>query len=196
MRTRGWSLPELLAALIVLGLVVAICAPATAEMMAEARAAAAAREVAATLQAMRWRAVSTHRTHGLFFRLDARGWHWFVVRDGNGNGLRTAEVRDGTDPTLSGPHRIEDRVEGLQVGFPPALEIPAIPPRSGSIPDLGDPVKFGNSNLIAFSPLGTASSGTLYLTDRRYALRAVVLFGPTVRIRVWRLDTRESRWKL
>lgn len=195
-RTRGWSLAELLAGLVVLGLLVAICVPAAVEMMAEARGAAAAREVAATLQAMRWRAVARHRSHGLFFSRDARGWHWLVVRDGNGNGLRTAEVRDGTDPTLSGPHRIEDRVRGVYVGFPPASELPAIPPRAGSIPDLNDPVKFGNSNLIAFSPLGTASSGTLYLTDRRHALRAVVLFGPTVRIRVWRLDTREARWKL
>ena len=105
-------------------------------------------------------------------------------------------MRAGTDRTISGPHRLEDRVAGLYFGFPPAESIPGIPPRSGAISNLDDPVKFGRSNLISFSPLGTASSGTLYVTDRRHALRAVVLFGPAVRVRVWRFDTREVKWKL
>jgi len=196
MRYRGLSLVELLAALVLIGVLTSMLIPTGAEMIAGARAGAGAREMAATLQAMRWTAVSSNRSHGLYFALDQRGWHWWVVRDGNGNGLRTAEVRDGTDPTVSGPHRLEDRVDGLYLGFPPAPSVPAIPPRSGSIANLADPVKFGRSDLVSFSPLGTASSGTLYLTDRRHALRAVVLFGPTVRIRVWRFDTREARWKL
>ena len=195
-RYRGLSLVELLVALVLIGILTSVLLPTGAEMVADARAAAGAREMAATLQALRWKAVSANRSYGLFFSLDQRGWHWLVVRDGNGNGLRTAEVRSGIDPAVSGPHRMEDRVDGLYLGFPPVRSLPAIPPRSGSISNLSDPVKFGNSNLISFSPWGTASSGTLYLTDRRHALRAVVLFGPTVRVRVWRFDTREARWKL
>lgn len=196
MRYRGVSLVELLAALVLIGVLTSVLLPTGAEMVADARAAAGAREMAATLQSMRWLAVSTNRSHGLFFDLDQRGWHWRVVRDGNGNGLRTAEVRDGTDPVVSGPYRMENSVQGLYLGFPSVSRVPAIPPRSGSIANLADPVKFGRSDLVSFSPLGTASSGTLYLTDRRHALRAVVLFGPTVRVRVWRFDTREARWKL
>ena len=195
-RFRGLTLVELLAALVLIGILTSVLLPTGAEIVADARAAAGAREMAATLQALRWKAVSANRTYGLFFALDRQGWHWVVVLDGNGNGLRTGEVLDGTDPVVSGPYRMEDRVEGLYLGFPAVPSVPAIPPRSGSIANLSDPVKFGNSNLISFSPLGTASSGTLYLTDRRYALRAVVLFGPTVRVRVWRFDTREALWKL
>jgi len=195
-RHRGMSLVELLAVLVLMGILTSALLPTGAEMIADARAAAGAREMAATLQAMRWKAVSSNSTHGLFFDRDAKGWHWSVVRDGNGNGLRTSEVRDGTDPRVSGVHRMEDRVDGMYLGFPPVQRVPAIPPRSGSISNLADPVKFGNSNLISFSSSGTASSGTLYLTDRRHALRAVVLFGPAVRVRVWRFDTREERWKL
>jgi len=196
MRYRGWSLVELLAALVLIGVLTSLLLPTTAEIAADARAAAGARELAAILQSMRWKAVATNTNHGLFFALDDKGWHWLVVRDGNRNGLRTAEVRNGTDRIVSGPHRLEERVSGLYLGFPPAVSVPRIPPRSGSIPNLTDPVKFGRSDLISFSPLGTASSGTLYVTDRRHALRAVVLFGPAVRVRVWRFDTREDKWKL
>jgi type II secretory pathway pseudopilin PulG len=186
----------LLVVIVLIGVMVSVVAPTAAEMVADARAAAGARELASILQAMRWKAVAANSNHGLFFARDERGWYWLVVRDGNGNGLRTAEVRSGTDRTVSGPHRLEDRVSGLYLGFPPAESIPRIPPRSGAISDLIDPVKFGRSNLISFSPLGTASSGTLYVTDRRHALRAVVLFGPAVRVRVWRFDTREAKWKI
>jgi len=195
-RCRGLSLVQLLVVIVLIGVMVSLVAPTAAEMVADARAAAGARELASILQAMRWKAVAANSNHGLFFALDERGWHWLVVRDGNGNGLRTAEVRSGTDHTVSGPYRLEDRVSGLYLGFPPVESIPRVPPRSGAIPDLTDPVKFGRSNLISFSPLGTASSGTLYVTDRRHALRAVVLFGPSVRVRVWRFDTREAKWKL
>jgi prepilin-type N-terminal cleavage/methylation domain-containing protein len=193
---RALTLVECLVALGLVAVLASLIVPAGAEIIDQARASAGARELAAVIQSLRWRAVAENRSHGLWFVRDERGWAWRVVRDGNGNGLRTAEARDGTDVTISGPHRLELRVEGLYLGFPPVEQIPRIPPRAGSLPDLSDPIKFGRSDLVSFSPLGTASSGTLYVTDRRHALRAIVLFGPSVRVRVWRYDTREARWKL
>lgn len=193
---NGFSQVELLVVLALLGLAAMIGFPAATDRLASARASAAAREMAMTLHGLRWRAVSSNASHGLLFRQDAAGWHWFVVRDANGNGLSAAEVRSGTDLTVSGPHRCGDRVQGVYPGFPPIPRVPRVPPRSGAITNLADPLQFGSSNLVSFSPFGTASSGTMYLTDGRHALRAVVLFGPTARVRVWRLDTREGRWRL
>jgi hypothetical protein len=57
-------------------------------------------------------------------------------------------------------------------------------------------VRFGRSDLISFSPGGSASSGTLYVTDGRRGFYAVVLFGPTARLRVWRYRPEERRWTL
>jgi prepilin-type N-terminal cleavage/methylation domain-containing protein len=192
----GLSLIELLATMALLGIAVLMTIPTVASMRSEGRTAAAAREMAMTFHALRWRAVAQNRHHGLFFDSLEEGWAWFVVRDGNGNGLRTSEVRSGTDETLSGPHRMEDRMLGVGLGFPGDSAIPRIPPRRGVIEDLEDPVKFGRSNLVSFSPLGSSSSGTLYVSDRSNKLYGVVLFGPTARIRVWRFDVRERRWKL
>jgi len=192
----GFSQLELVVVLALLGIGATLGYPAAADRLAASRASAAAREMALTLHAARWRAVAGNTNVGLLFEQDPSGWHWFVVRDGNGNGLSTSEIRTGIDVTVSGPHRFSGAMSGVYPGFPPTPRIPRVPPRSGALSSTLDPVQFGRSDLISFSPFGTASSGTIYLTDGRHALRAVVLFGPTARVRVWRLDAREGRWRL
>ena len=57
-----------------------------------------------------------------------------------------------------------------------------------------DPVRFGVSDLVSFGAVGTASSGTLYVNDGEGGLAAVVIFGPSSRLRVWRYLPRERRW--
>ncbi len=193
---RGLTLHELLFVTVLLALGLAAVLPSVAEIGAAGRAGAGARQMAVAFQAMRWRAVAGNRARGLYFRPSEDGWCWYEVADGNGNGLRTAELRDGTDETLSGPHRLEDRDRLVRLGFPPVEVIPNIPPRRGNITDLEDPVKFGRSDIVSFTPMGASSSGTLYVTDGRNELFGVVLFGPTVRVRVWRFDRRTGRWTL
>jgi hypothetical protein len=193
--SRGVSLVEALAVLTVIALATAVAVPSVAELRSSVRMSAASRELALTLRALRWKSVAEHAARGLLFELDAEGWRWLEVRDGNANGLRTSEVHDGTDPIVSGPHRLEDRVAGVSPGFPSAGPFPVIPPDTGWIADLGDPVKFGSTNLISFRPLGTASSGSIYLTDGGDQLWAIVLFGPSARVRVWRFDPGTGRWR-
>jgi len=192
---RGVSLLELVAALALGAMLLLAAWPAFAALRSGGRTAAAAREMAVTLQALRWQSVATGRSHGLSFASDSIGWSWRVVQDGNGNGLRTSEVRDGTDRTLAGPQRLEDRLAPVRLGFPARSSLPEIPPGAGWIADLRDPVQFGRSNLVSFSPGGSASSGTLYVTDGQ-ALYGIVLFGPTARLRVWRYDERSGQWRL
>jgi type II secretory pathway pseudopilin PulG len=188
------TLLEAVAGLLVTALVAAAVMPAFASMRAEALTAAGARHLAVTLRALRWKSVAQGRGHGMYFVEDESGWCWYEVRDGNGNGLRTAEVGDGTDPTLAGPRRLEDVASGVGLGFPPGEAIPRIPPGSGWIADLADPIRIGNTNLLAFSPSGTSSSGTLYLTDGGKRLYAVVLYGRTAKIRVWRYAEANRQW--
>jgi prepilin-type N-terminal cleavage/methylation domain-containing protein len=196
LREHGFTLAELMAALAIAAILLLITLPTIASMRIEGRVAAGARELAMTFHALRWQSVAKNRNHGLLFDRSENGWIWFLVQDGNGNGLRTAELRTGVDITLSGPHSIEESDGLVKLGFPATGRLPAIPPRRGAIAELDDPVKFGRSNLVSFSPLGSSSSGTLYLTDGRHKLYAVVLFGPTARVRVWRYDLREGVWRL
>ncbi len=194
--TRGLTLVEILVVLALLAIATLIALPATGTLRERGRTEAGAREMALLLQADRWKAVAVRRSRGLWFERRGESWIWWEVEDGNGNGLRTAEVRDGTDRILSGPHRLEDLVPEVTLGFPPGGPFPEIPPTPGNIADTMDPIQFGRSDVVSFSPTGSASSGTLYVTDRRRGLGAVVLFGPTARVRVWRLDPITGRWTL
>ena len=60
----------------------------------------------------------------------------------------------------------------------------------------GPELTIDGPDLVSFGPEGSASSGTLYVTDGRRGLFAVVLFGPTARLRVWRFNPEERRWTL
>lgn len=192
----GATLCEALVITTLLGLAVLVAVPAMATMTSRARTAAGARQLAVHLHGLRWKSVTRGLVCGMAFARDAAGWYWLEVEDGNGNGLRRAEVRDGTDRVVSGPHRLEHMVSQVRLGFPAGGPYPAIPPRRGRIANLDDPVQFGQSDLIAFSPLGSASSGTLYISDGREGLFAIVLFGRTARIRVWRYVFRSNQWRL
>jgi hypothetical protein len=185
---------EILVAIAVLAALVLAAAPAAAHLRNGGRAAAGARWVATSFAAERWRAVTLARAGGYHFAPDAGVWSWLAVEDGNGNGLRTAEVRTGTDRARDLRRRLGRDVDGVEFGIPPGGPFPEAPPGTGTIGSGEDPVRFGRSDLVSFSPDGSASSGTLYVTDGMDGLFAVVLFGPTARVRVWRYDRRSGRW--
>ena len=58
---------------------------------------------------------------------------------------------------------------------------------------LDDPIRFNRSDLASFGPLGTATPGSLYLTDGRRRLAAVRVFGTTGKVRVLTWDADERR---
>jgi hypothetical protein len=192
----GLCLSEAVVALAVGSLAALAVVPALERRLGAARAAAGAAHLVTTLQGLRFKSVASGTAYGLLFGRDAAGWRWHVVRDGNANGLRAAEVHAGTDPIVSGPHRLDDVASGTRLGFPPGASIPELPPGTGRLQAPDDPIKIGQTEILAFTPLGSSSSGTLYVTDGRRELYAVVLFGRTVRLRVWRYDAQARQWKL
>ena len=182
----GFSLPEVLVVLALLGILLAVSVPWVAAAVARERLRAAGFEVAVLLRGVRQRSVSERTGFGLRFVRAGESWSYSLYRDGNGNGIRTADILALRDPLVQGPEDPGSRFEGIRFGLP-AAPVPQIPPGTGSIPDPADPVKFGGSNIVGFSSGGSVSGGTLYLTDGRRVL-AVVVYGPTGRIRVFRFE--------
>ena len=108
--------------------------------------------------------------------------------DGNHNGVLSADIARGRDRRIEGPLRLDAGASGVRVGINP--KVPAIPPDSGTL-DPADPIRFGSSNMLSFSPLGTATPGTFYLAGE-HAQAAVRVTPGSARVRI--LVCRGRKW--
>jgi len=140
---------------------------------------------------LRSEAIASH--HDVAMRLTWSGgrYQYAFYADGDGDGVRSNDIASGRDPLIGEPHDLPDRYEGIDFGLLPEA-IPEVPPGSGVLPPGSDPVRFGRSDIITFTPRGTSSSGTLYLSDGQATVAAVVVYGATGRLRLWRFD--RDRW--
>lgn len=107
-----------------------------------------------------------------------------VYADGNHNGVLSVDIARGVDRRVSGPRRLDTGAPGVRVGINPG--VPAPPPDRGLL-DPADPIRFGRSDMLSFSPLGTATPGTFYLAGDGVQA-AVRVNGGSARVRtlVWR----------
>ena len=120
----GWSLVELVMVIGVSLVVGALALAAFAPLGAGARAIGAARYLAALLQRERIEAVRTGRVCGLRFDDDGSAIGFVRVADGNGNGLRSAEIAGGIDPVRGPRVRLADAFAGVR--FAIVEDVPAI----------------------------------------------------------------------
>ena len=58
-----------------------------------------------------------------------------------------------------------------------------------------DPLRIGNTALLAFSPLGSSTSGTMYIAGHRGPQMAIRVFGGTGRVRVLTFDAQTRQWR-
>lgn len=185
---EGFTLVELLLALSVAAVVAGVAIPVSTAALDELQTAAAARYVAGLVMSGRMDALKRARSVALRFEPAGEDYTFASFVDGNGNGIRSADIRAGEDPLLRPPQRLADNFGGVRFGL--RADIPdADGLRGGST----DGVRIGASRLLATSPDGTATSGTLYLRGRR-AQYAVRVLGATGRTRVLKFDPGVGAW--
>lgn len=189
----GVSLIEAVLALAILGLMLGVSWPALASMLARDRVAAAARELAEEMARMRAQAVAENRRVALRLEWAGGRYSYSFYADGDGDGVLADDIRSGRDPLLAGPRDLRSRYDGIDFGLLDTA-VPEVPPGTATLAPFSDPVRFGTADTITFTPRGTSSSGTLYVSDGRDSLQAVVLYGHTGRIRTWRFDRALWRW--
>src|ERR1041384_2835252 len=177
----------------VVGLVATLSAIAVPQARAgldDSRTLGAARYIASRCQRARSEAVTRSAEVGLRFTMDDGTFAYAVYIDGNRNGLRAADIRSGGDREVMPPERLRDVFANVDFGTRPQLP----PIDSGAEPPGTDPVRLGPSNILAFTPNGTSSSGTLYIRGQR-AQYAVRVFGDTGKTRVLAFEPRANRWR-
>ncbi len=140
-------------------------------------------------------AIQHQRNVAVKFNTERNGRVWVhLYGDGDGDGVRNKDIDAGIDPEVKGPQQLGYFGDNVGFGF-----IPGHAPRDPSNPNqrldrLEDPIRFNRSDLAAFSALGTATPGTVYISDRRRHLAMVRVTGTTGRIRIRTYDLEGDRW--
>ena len=198
MRTseQGFQIAELVVALAVLTLLLMFSLPALSHFAAGLRLRLAAAELVASLRSARSSAIRLGTEVAVKFRPRADGTYtWAIYRDGNGNGVLNRDITAGIDPQVTPPQVLEELGKKMRFGFPPGRPArdPSDPSKRLSFAD--DPIKFNQSDLASFGPLGTSTPGSLYVTDGQSRLMAVRVFGRTGKVKIIAYDFDTEVWK-
>ena len=176
--TRGYTLIELVFAAGLIAVLAAAAIPQLSAGVERSRTVGAARYLASRLALARAQAVA--RSANVAVLLTASDGTFVVgtYADGNGDGVRTRDITTGIDPLIDIPVRLSSLFPRVTVF-------------------LNDPAAtstFDTSALMSFSPLGTASSRTLYVRGADGSDYAVRVLGATGRTRVLRLVASNGAW--
>lgn len=185
----GASFAEVVLVMAIVATTATAAVPISASAIDAGRARQAAAFAAARLRYAQQHAVTRSAATGLLF--DQVGDHWVfrVCADGNGNGLRRADVTSGKDTCPEGPVDLNALFPGVGVGVDGTIRGP------DGDPPTSDPVRFGASNLASFSPTGGCTAGSLYLRSTKGVQYAVRVAGVTGRTRVLRYDAAAGNWR-
>lgn len=177
----GYTLIELMFVAGLIAVVSVIAIPQVLVSLDRSRGLIAARYLGARVALARMQAVKQGASVALRFETRAGEIAFSVYQDGNRNGVRNAEIARQIDRLIDAPMHLTDHFPGVSIALAPGMPV-------------ADPVQIGNSDLLSFSPMGTATSGTIYILGRDGTQWAVRVLGATGRTRVLRYVVRTGEW--
>jgi Tfp pilus assembly protein FimT len=162
--------------------VTAVAVPQAFATIERSRTVAAARYVASRLALARSLAVNRATVVALRFEDTSNGLQIASYADGNENGVRTRDIASGIDAPVDPPVRLGDLFPRVQIA-------------NGAPGSTGTGVQLsGGSDLLSFTPLGTATSGSIYVRGPDGSQFVVRVLGTTGRARVLRYDEQQNDW--
>ncbi len=164
--------------LAVMAILAGMAIPQTTATIERSRTLGAARYLATRLALARTQAVAHSANVALVFVADGDTYTVAAYSDGNGNGVRTRDIATGIDPVVEAPIRFSDLF--------PRVSLFLSDPTAALAPDA--------SALMSFTPIGTASSRTLYVRGRDHSQYAVRVLGATGRTRLLRYVDATKQW--
>ena len=170
----------------------AIAVPVIGGTLERERTIVGAQYLAGQLQ--RARLESLKRARSVAVRLEVVGdrTQLRLFADGNGNGVLQRDIDRGIDPPLT-PAGVARRSGARHLAAHQPGRSPTSPGATTLEPG-DDPLRIGNTSLLTFSPLGSATSGTLYVAAHRGPQMAIRVFGATGRVRVLMFDAQTRQW--
>jgi prepilin-type N-terminal cleavage/methylation domain-containing protein len=179
--SAGYTLIEIIFAVAVAAVIAAAAVPQVLASLDRSRGLIAAKYLGSRCAHARMLAVTSGASVGLRFTEDARGISFEVFQDGNRNGILTADIVKQIDRPIEPPTHLFDLFPGAEIGLVSGTPVP-------------DAVQLGVSDILSFSPAGTATSGTVYVRGRDGTQWAVRVLGATGRTRVLKYEPRGGVW--
>lgn len=184
----GYSLLEFLVALAIVLIMGSVALPNIQGFRREAALVGAAQGFKAEFMRARSVAAARNAHTAIRFETDPSGLTLYSTYvDGNFNGVLSADIAAGIDQRIAGPFRLDAGQAGVEVGV-----LPEAPSPDGGALGL-EPIRFGTSRMVSFSPFGTGTPGTFYLRTR-ISMAGVRVTGGSARVRIMIL--RGKRWIL
>ena len=186
-RSGGYTLVELLLAVSTIVTLAGFVVPLASGTVDDLRAAGAARHMAARIATIRLDAVRRAATVSLRFERRGTDYAFTTFLDGNGNGVRAADITAGVDRPIAAADLLRNHFPGVTFGLRPG-----VPDLDGAFSS-SDGVRIGSTSFLSTAPNGSCTGGTLYIHGRRrqYAIR---ILGATGRVRLFAYENGVRRW--
>lgn len=192
MRTqRGMTLLEIVGVIAIIGIVAIASAPAFANYRRNASMKAEVAELRGILRAVRSRAIMRGTHAGVKFTRAGSVWVYSLYDDGNANGIRSAEIASNVDRRYSGPSMLMPQFNIAGIALLPAT---IRDPDGDPLVPTASAVQFGSSTICSFSPTGSGTPGTIYISDGAGKLCALRVYGASGRVRLLRYNADLRRW--
>jgi prepilin-type N-terminal cleavage/methylation domain-containing protein len=179
-RPRGFTLVEIMFVIGLWAVIAGIAIPQVLVAVDRQKTWAAARYLSARMAMARSYAATRSAYVALRFTRLGGDVMFQMFVDGNRNGVRTLDIGSRVDPAIGVSVRLSELFPGVVIGIST---------------DVGtDPVRIGSTNLLSFSPLGTATPGTIYVRGRDGLQLALKITGATGRTRLLRYVPHTREW--
>jgi type II secretory pathway pseudopilin PulG len=188
---RGFALVDVVVACAVSAVLAVVAIPTIHATRERDAVRMAAQYLALSVQHGRLEALKRNTFVALRFDPDEVGRVGSFV-DGDGDGVLQRDIDAGTDHRLAPEAKFDDLFTA--VAFRIADEVPD-PDGGGSLAAGSDPIRIGSTNFVSFSPLGSTTSGSIYLAGRGGQQACVRILGTTGRVRVLWFNPGTRQWQ-
>lgn len=188
---RGAAFIDIIVATSVCFLMAAIAVPVIGGTLDRERTIIGAQYLSGQLQRARLESLKRARPVAVRVEVIGERAQLRLFEDRNGNGVLQRDIDRGIDLPLTPMEWLDDQARDISLRInQDVTDVSGLV----TLEPGDDPLRIGNTSLLTFSPVGSATSGTLYVAAHRGPQMAIRVFGATGRVRVLMFDARTRQW--
>jgi len=191
-RQRGAALIDVVVAVSICLLMTAMAVPVVGGTLDRERTIIGARHLSGQLQRARLESLKRGTAVALRLAIVGGRTQYRLFADANGNGVLQRDIDRGIDVPLAPLEWLDDQARGVELRVNQPIVAAS---GSGALAPGDDPLRIGGTALVSFTPVGTATSGTLYISAQRGPQVAIRVFGATGRVRTLMFDAQARQWR-